>query len=123
MQYRLRNYAKLTFPQATLFYQQINASVKKLPNINSLTLKKLSDLISSGLESRHKFMANAAVETWNSTFGNQNSLDYPARVLEALSRLRQIAELKLPSFPDSLPTDVSFVFYSSIDQPLMHELV
>lgn len=75
-----------------------------------MTLKKLGDLISGSLESRHKFVANSAVETWNSTFGNQRSLEYPPRVLEALARLRQISEISLPSFPDTLPSDVSEIY-------------
>lgn len=91
--------------------ERINTSIKKLPNTNSLILKKFSGLISCGLESRHKFIANAAAETWNSTFGNQGSLDYPPRVLEALARLRLVAELKLPSFPDRLPTEVSVLVH------------
>lgn len=87
--------------------ERTNKAIKTLPNFTTLTLKKLSDLISCGLECRHRFVANAAIEMWNSTFGNERLLEYPPRIIEALARLRSVSELKLPLFPSNLPKDVS----------------
>jgi hypothetical protein len=55
------------------------------------------------LESKHQSIANSAIALWNSSFGNcQERLEYPERVEKALLRLRPIADLQLPFFPESL---------------------
>jgi hypothetical protein len=41
------------------------------------------------------------VTLWNSTFGCEPVLDYPPRVTDAILRLRPIADIRLPSFPDN----------------------
>jgi hypothetical protein len=40
------------------------------------------------------------VTLWNATFGSEPDLEYPPRVTEAILRLRPIADIRLPSFPD-----------------------
>jgi hypothetical protein len=45
---------------------------------------------------------NSTIRLWNSTFGGcEDTLEYPPRVLEALLRLRSVADLRLPSFPEA----------------------
>ena len=69
-------------------------------------LKTLSTLISCGLESRRKTVTNMSIELWNSTFGQEEILDYPLKVKNALRRLRPIVELQLPTFPESAEDEV-----------------
>jgi len=46
------------------------------------------------------------VTLWNSTFGSEPDLEYPPRVTEAILRLRPIADIQLPSFPDQHGNEV-----------------
>jgi hypothetical protein len=58
------------------------------------------------LESKHKSTANQAIRVWNSTFGlSKQTLEYPDRVKDALLRLRPLADLQLPFFPESLESE------------------
>lgn len=64
-------------------------------------------LICSGLESKHRTIVNSSIQLWNSTFGaSQENLTYSPRLKDALLRLRPIAELQLPWFPESLESEV-----------------
>jgi hypothetical protein len=66
----------------------------------------LEPLLCSGLESRHKSIVNQAIRMWNSTFGHsKQTLEYPDRLKQALQRLRPIADLQLPFFPNSLESE------------------
>ena len=72
------------------------------------TLGDLEFLICSGLESQHKSTVNAAITMWNSSFGScRERLEYPESVQNALLRLRPIADLQLPFFPESLEREQS----------------
>jgi hypothetical protein len=69
-------------------------------------LSELEVLVCAGLESKHKTIVNSTIRLWNSTFGNSaQALEYPERVKNALLILRLVADLKLPSFPESLETE------------------
>jgi hypothetical protein len=81
-------------------------ALHRLPQHDGKTLTDLATLIRSGLESRLKPVVKLSVRSWNSTFGDQESLTYPKRVRGALKRLRPIADLKLPAFPDEVEDDV-----------------
>jgi hypothetical protein len=81
-------------------------ALHRLPQHDGKTLTDLATLIKSGLESRFKPIVHLSIMSWNSTFGNQESLTYPKRVRGALKRLRPIADLKLPTFPDEMEDDV-----------------
>ncbi|KAL3425569.1 Telomere length regulator protein rif1 [Phlyctema vagabunda] len=60
-------------------------------------------LICSGLDSKHRSVVNTAIETWNATFGaSREELDYPQGLLKSLQKLRVVADLNLPNFPDNL---------------------
>lgn len=71
-----------------------------LPHTDNSLLRSFETLICSGLESRHKRTVSTMVTLWNSTFGNEPDLEYPPRVTQAILRLRPIADIQLPSFPD-----------------------
>jgi hypothetical protein len=71
-----------------------------LPQTDSGLLRSLETLICSGFKSKHKRTVNAMITLWNSTFGNEPNLEYTPRVTEAVLRLRPIADMRLPSFPD-----------------------
>ena len=57
-------------------------------------------MLSSGLRSRRRAIVNATIEAWNSSFGLEETLQYPESVARGLRSLRQIADLLLPTFPD-----------------------
>ncbi|TVY18532.1 Telomere length regulator protein [Lachnellula arida] len=70
---------------------------------SSKVLADLTSLVCSGLESKHKPIASQAIRMWNSTFGlSKQTLQYPDRTKDALQRLRPLADLQLPFFPESL---------------------
>ncbi len=74
-------------------------------------LASLENLISSGLESKHKNITTSSIRMWNSVFGScSDSLEYPDRVKSALLRLHPVADLQLPFFPASRESE------SSVDQ-------
>ncbi|EGE84378.1 hypothetical protein RJZ56_005625 [Blastomyces dermatitidis] len=62
-------------------------------------LQKLSTLITSGLESRHKFTLNHFIKLWNNSFGSKETPVYPENVERALRRLKPFVHLVLPNFP------------------------
>lgn len=77
-----------------------------LPQTDSSLLRSLETLICSGFKSKHKRTVNAMITLWNSTFGNEPNLEYTPRVTEAVLRLRPIADMRLPSFPDHHENEV-----------------
>ncbi|OBT71769.1 hypothetical protein VF21_09399 [Pseudogymnoascus sp. 05NY08] len=71
-----------------------------ISGVDSTTaLSKLEALLSAGLNSKRKPIANSAITLWNTTFGTKSTLTYPPDVAKALARLRPVADLKLPTFP------------------------
>ncbi|KAI9766628.1 MAG: hypothetical protein M1840_006439 [Geoglossum simile] len=104
---------KLTEKESEIFktvsqlWAGICLAVQRLLRKDSFVLKTLSTLISCGLESHRKVIANATVELWNSTFGQQETLDYPPNVKNALRRLRPIVDLQLPTFPESADDEIA----------------
>lgn len=79
---------------------KISAAIAQLPKHDSIVLQSLAPLIISGLDSKKKAIAAETVQTWNDTFGQQDSLDYPASLRKVVKKLRQIADLRLPGFPE-----------------------
>ncbi|KAF3125392.1 hypothetical protein TWF569_000834 [Orbilia oligospora] len=76
--------------------------LKRTECFDSNALKTFSHLIAAGFESKHKMNVVTTINFWNKTFGNQENLEYPSRVRKALSKIRYYADIKLPTFPDSL---------------------
>ena len=73
---------------------------ESFPRHDSEVLSNLSGLLSSGFESRHRGVVNATIKMWSATFGTQTTLSYPARLRTALGRLKTVADITLPSFPE-----------------------
>ena len=73
---------------------------------HSVVLRELEILISAGLESTHKTIVNATICVWNCTFGKcESTLEYPVHLKEALFRIRPVADIILPGFPESLKSE------------------
>ncbi|ESZ89893.1 hypothetical protein SBOR_9718 [Sclerotinia borealis F-4128] len=65
-------------------------------------LNDLEPLLCSGLGSRYASIANMAIEMFTDIFGSfKGDLHYPPMVKEVISRLLPMADLNLPSFPES----------------------
>ncbi|TAQ88451.1 hypothetical protein B7494_g3220 [Chlorociboria aeruginascens] len=77
--------------------------VGKKTQTHTKILSDLEIMISSGLTSKHRTIVNSTVRMWNLLFGVcEDGLVYPDKVKDALLRLRPIADLQLPFFPDGL---------------------
>lgn len=80
-------------------------ALSRLPSHDAKVLDALQILVTSLLQSKKKQVVNAAVEVWNNTFGKQPALYYPRNVRNMLKQLRPIADLSLPTFPETLEED------------------
>ncbi|KAI9051873.1 hypothetical protein LZ554_004130 [Drepanopeziza brunnea f. sp. 'monogermtubi'] len=75
---------------------------------HSKVLNDLEMLICAGLDSKHEGIFTGTIKFWNEYFGScEELLDYPDHIQEILLRVRRIAEIQLPSFPDDLDEDPS----------------
>lgn len=95
----------------TKVWSQYCAALSKLPKHDSINLQALAPFIVCGLGSKKKVIATEAVKMWNATWGNQEGLEYPTSVRKVMRKLRQIADIKLPSFPED------------IDEVIQHSLI
>lgn len=91
-------------------------TLTRLPAHDGKVLDALQGLVAAGLQSRRKQVVNVTVRFWNDTFGEQSALLYPPGVRSALKKLRPIADLVLPTFPESVEDEVSFfhLFISAV---------
>lgn len=80
-------------------------ALSRLPAHDGKVLDALQILVTSLLQSKKKQVVNAAVAVWNDTFGRQPALYYPRSVRTMLKQLRPIADLSLPTFPETLEED------------------
>jgi hypothetical protein len=90
----------LSAVNATKLWEKLLQAIASLPRHDSEVLSNLNVLLSSGVESRRKGTVSATVNLWNNTFGKQSSLSYPARLRTALAKLKTVADILLPSFPE-----------------------
>jgi hypothetical protein len=79
---------------------KILQAIEKLPKHDSVVLSHLCVLIASGFESKQKGTVSASVNVWNATFGKLKTLSYPKRIQKVLRKLRLVADISLPSFPE-----------------------
>ncbi|OJJ44539.1 hypothetical protein ASPZODRAFT_144509 [Penicilliopsis zonata CBS 506.65] len=68
---------------------------------DTLSLRRFETITYSGLESSHVYIAKRFIEMWNSSFGLQEKLEYPERVLRALRKLEPYTKVKLPGLSPS----------------------
>lgn len=80
-------------------------ALSRLPAHDGKVLDALQILVTSLLQSKKKQVVNAAIAMWNDTFGRQPALYYPRSVRTMLKQLRPIADLSLPTFPETLEED------------------
>ena len=78
-------------------WQEVSKAIERLPRRDSQTLLHLETLITAGFVSRRRSIVNISIETWNSTFGKEDSLQYPASLEQPLRCLRGSVDLSLPS--------------------------
>jgi hypothetical protein len=83
--------------------------------------------VTAALSSRHKAVVARAVLLWNLTFGAQDALEYSPNLASALRRLRVVADLQLPTFPEvdgdevlTLPCII--INTTNADRPLLKRL-
>ncbi|KAJ5041618.1 uncharacterized protein L3040_005196 [Drepanopeziza brunnea f. sp. 'multigermtubi'] len=75
---------------------------------HSKVLNELEMLICAGLDSKHEGIFAGTIKFWNDYFGScEEPLHYPDYIQEILLRVRRVAEIQLPSFPDDLDEDLS----------------
>ncbi|KAK2761310.1 hypothetical protein FQN54_001832 [Arachnomyces sp. PD_36] len=77
----------------------VATTIQELTEHDGHQLTRFEDIISSGLETYHKSIANTFIVMWNGTFGLQSYLEYPESVESALRKLEPFVDLQLPSFP------------------------
>ncbi|KAI9815955.1 MAG: hypothetical protein M1827_001947 [Pycnora praestabilis] len=82
-------------------WTSIISAIQSLSAKDSASLRTLESVISAGLRSRRNAFLESTIELWNTSFGKERSLEYPSKVSDALRKLRSVAELLLPDFPDS----------------------
>jgi hypothetical protein len=85
----------------TKLWERILHAVQSLPRHDTDMLLNLNVLLSSGFESCRKGTVNATIKLWNDTFGKQPSLNYTSGLQTALAKLKTVADLSLPGFPES----------------------
>ena len=84
--------------------------------VDSKSLMVIDILLVSCMSSRHKRVLDESINLWNRTFGRAENLEYSDDLRRALLKLRCVAELQLPGFPDQDETEVCWhlLLYSEI---------
>ena len=82
-------------------------SIERFLVFDTRSLFSMQELLIAGFRSRHKSIVNKAIAMWNSTFGGEDGLEYPEGLGKILQKLKFVAELRLPNFPDMTVGEVS----------------
>ena len=82
------------------------SSIERFVVFDTRSLFSMQELLIAGFGSRHKSIVNRAIAMWNSTFGGEDGLEYPEGLRKILQRLKFVAELRLPNFPDMTVEEV-----------------
>ena len=75
--------------------------LKQVPRLDSNALKVIEPLLVAGFSSPHKPIVNEMIVFWTETFGEAESLVYPATLAGVMRARRLDAEIELPTFPES----------------------
>jgi hypothetical protein len=78
-------------------WRDVNEAVERLPRKDSQVLLHLETLVLAGFSSRRRTIVNISIDSWNKTFGKEDTLRYPSRLEEVLRRFANTVELRLPS--------------------------
>ena len=73
------------------------------------SLFSLHGLLASALGSQRRSIVMSFVRMWNRTFGLAEALEYPDDVYKHLLKLRPLADILLPNFPEPEVQEVSLV--------------
>lgn len=73
--------------------------LRSLPQTDTTLLKALESLLTAGFSSPQRAIVNATIDFWNSTFGSQETLEYPQKLETVLRARLAETELILPDFP------------------------
>ncbi|KAL1959683.1 hypothetical protein VTO42DRAFT_1269 [Malbranchea cinnamomea] len=79
---------------------KVAGMLESCESTDSSLLEKLTTLVASGFESRHKSTTNTFIRVWKVTFGLQENLTYPVSVEKALRKLQPHITIPLPNFPN-----------------------
>ena len=85
----------------------MTSSIERFVVLDTRSLLSMQELLIAGFRSRHKSIVNKAIAMWNSTFGSKDDLEYPEGLRNILQKLKFVAELRLPNFPDMTVGEVS----------------
>ncbi|KAF2130577.1 hypothetical protein P153DRAFT_422439 [Dothidotthia symphoricarpi CBS 119687] len=88
---------KILHKEVVNLWREVSKAIERLPRKDGQILSHLESLITAGFVSRRRSIANVSITTWNTTFGKEESLRYPARLEQALRRLYNTVDLLLPS--------------------------
>ena len=86
--------------QTKKLWTAVAVAIEGLPKTDNSLLRSIGDLIVSSLTSRHQAILNRSIRLWDSTFGNADFLEYRDDLRIALVKLRTVAEMQLPNFPE-----------------------
>ncbi|EFW15123.1 conserved hypothetical protein [Coccidioides posadasii str. Silveira] len=92
-------------------------SLRSSGSTDSQLLNQLTPMVASGFESRHKSIVNSFIREWNSTFGLQETLKYPARLEAALGKLGASTSIRLPGWQHELELKESFPPHKFLSSP------
>ena len=70
-------------------------------------LLSIQELVVAGLRSRHKAIVNESIVMWNSTFGEESTVEYPGDLRTVLRKLRPMTDISLPNLLESDGEEVS----------------
>ena len=70
-------------------------------------LLSIKELVVAGLRSRHKAIVNESIVLWNSTFGEEGTVEYPEDLKTVLRKLRPMTDISLRDLPESDGEEVS----------------
>ncbi|KAF2749778.1 hypothetical protein M011DRAFT_484473 [Sporormia fimetaria CBS 119925] len=78
-------------------WQAVCEGLEKIRKRDSSLLSSLEPLLCAGFSSRRRRVVETSVKSWNSTFGKEEGLRYPAQLEKKLHRLSGAVELLAPS--------------------------
>ncbi|KAL5118903.1 hypothetical protein ACEQ8H_003226 [Pleosporales sp. CAS-2024a] len=104
---------KLLHSEVVNLWTEVVKALERLPRKDAQILLHLESLITAGFVSKRKSIVNMSIATWNKTFGQEESLQYPPGLEQALRRLRNTVELSLPSLESRDDATDGISFYES----------
>lgn len=89
-------------------YETVQCILESADRFDNTFMAEFEALFISCLRSRHKYIVNQCVLTWNRTLGGASTLDYPVELQEVLLKLKDRTNIQLPGFPQFADNEVSY---------------